>query len=244
MSSPPKTAGPEMRCLIVLPTYNEIENIRGIIAGIQQNAPAADIVVVDDESEDGTGALADELSRQQPQKIFVIHRPRKDGLGRAYVAGFRFALARDYEVVMQMDADFSHDPSYLPQFLEQIRNHDLVLGSRYINGISVVNWDLKRLILSRAATGYVRFITRLPLTDATSGFKCWRREVLEAIDLEKIFSSGYLFQVEMSYRTYQRKFRIAEIPIIFVERRLGRSKMDLGIIAEAILGVIRLRLWR
>ncbi|MDX6574064.1 MAG: dolichol-phosphate mannosyltransferase [Blastocatellia bacterium] len=233
-----------MRCLIVLPTYNEIENLRGIIAGIQQNAPAADIVVVDDESEDGTGALADELSRQQPQKIFVIHRPRKDGLGRAYVAGFKFALARDYEVVMQMDADFSHDPSYLPQFLEQIRDHDLVLGSRYVNGISVVNWDLKRLILSRAATGYVRFITRLPLTDATSGFKCWRREVLEAIDLEKIFSSGYLFQVEMSYRTYQRKFRIAEIPIIFVERRLGRSKMDLAIIAEAILGVIRLRLWR
>ncbi|MDX6532222.1 MAG: dolichol-phosphate mannosyltransferase [Blastocatellia bacterium] len=233
-----------MRCLIVLPTYNEIENLRGIIAGIQQNAPAADIVVVDDESEDGTGALADELSRQQPQKIFVIHRPRKDGLGRAYVAGFKFALARDYEVVMQMDADFSHDPSYLPQFFEQIRDHDLVLGSRYVNGISVVNWDLKRLILSRAATGYVRFITRLPLTDATSGFKCWRREVLEAIDLEKIFSSGYLFQVEMSYRTYQRKFRIAEIPIIFVERRLGRSKMDLGIIAEAILGVIRLRLWR
>lgn len=233
-----------MRCLIVLPTYNEIENLRGIIAGIQQNAPAADIVVVDDESEDGTGALADELSRQQPQKIFVIHRPRKDGLGRAYVAGFKFALARDYEVVMQMDADFSHDPSYLPQFLEQIRDHDLVLGSRYVNGISVVNWDLKRLILSRAATGYVRFITRLPLTDATSGFKCWRREVLEAIDLEEIFSSGYLFQVEMSYRTYQRKFRIAEIPIIFVERRLGRSKMDLAIIAEAILGVIRLRLWR
>jgi dolichol-phosphate mannosyltransferase len=244
MSSPRKKAGPEMRCLIVLPTYNEIENLRGIIAGIQQNAPAADIVVVDDESEDGTGALADELSRQQPQKIFVIHRPRKDGLGRAYVAGFKFALARDYEVVMQMDADFSHDPSYLPQFLEQIRDHDLVLGSRYVTGISVVNWDLKRLILSRAATGYVRFITRLPLTDATSGFKCWRREVLEAIDLEKIFSSGYLFQVEMSYRTYQRKFRIAEIPIIFVERRLGRSKMDLGIIAEAILGVIRLRLWR
>jgi dolichol-phosphate mannosyltransferase len=244
MSSPRKNTGPEMRCLIVLPTYNEIENLRGIIAGIQQNAPAADIVVVDDESEDGTGALADELSRQQPQKIFVIHRPRKDGLGRAYVAGFKFALARDYEVVMQMDADFSHDPSYLPQFLEQIRDHDLVLGSRYVNGISVVNWDLKRLILSRAATGYVRFITRLPLTDATSGFKCWRREVLEAIDLEEIFSSGYLFQVEMSYRTYQRKFRIAEIPIIFVERRLGRSKMDLAIIAEAILGVIRLRLWR
>jgi dolichol-phosphate mannosyltransferase len=231
-----------MRCLIVLPTYNEQENLRAIVGSIRQHAPAADIVVVDDESEDGTGALADELSQEHPGNVFVIHRPTKDGLGRAYVAGFKFALERDYELVMQMDADFSHDPSYLPQFLDEIGDHDLVVGSRYLNGISVVNWDLKRLILSRAATGYVRFITRLPLTDATSGFKCWRREVLEAIDLEKIFSSGYLFQVEMSYRAYKQKFRIAEIPIIFVERRLGRSKMDWGIIAEAILGVVRLRL--
>ncbi|MDX6384844.1 MAG: dolichol-phosphate mannosyltransferase [Blastocatellia bacterium] len=234
----------ERRCLIVLPTYNEQENLRGIVESIQQHAPAAEIVVVDDESEDGTGALADTLSQEHPGKVFVIHRPSKDGLGRAYVAGFKFALERDYELIMQMDADFSHDPSYLPQFLEQISDHDLVLGSRYIKGISVVNWDLKRLILSRAATVYVRFITGLPLTDATSGFKCWRREVLEAIDLDRIFSGGYLFQVEMSYRTYQKKFRIAEIPIIFVERRLGRSKMDLGIIVEAILGVVRLRLRR
>jgi dolichol-phosphate mannosyltransferase len=242
MSSTPEKA--ERRCLIVLPTYNEQENLRGIVESIQQHAPAAHIVVVDDESEDGTGALADTLSQEHPGKVFVIHRPSKDGLGRAYVAGFEFALARDYELIMQMDADFSHDPSYLPQFLEQISDHDLVLGSRYIKGISVVNWDLKRLILSRAATVYVRFITGMPLTDATSGFKCWRREVLEAIDLDRIFSGGYLFQVEMSYRTYQKKFRIAEIPIIFVERRLGRSKMDLGIIVEAILGVVRLRLRR
>lgn len=242
MSSTPGKS--EMRCLIVLPTYNEQENLRAIVGSIRQHAPAADIVIVDDESEDGTGVIADELGREHPGKVFVIHRPTKDGLGRAYVAGFKFALARDYELVMQMDADFSHDPSYLPKFLDEISDHDLVLGSRYLNGISVVNWDLKRLILSRAATGYVRFITRLPLSDATSGFKCWRREVLEAIDLDRIFSSGYLFQVEMSYRTYQKKFRIAEIPIIFVERRLGRSKMDWGIIAEAILGVIRLRLRR
>jgi dolichol-phosphate mannosyltransferase len=241
MSSTPEI---ERRCLIVVPTYNEQENLRGMVESIQQHAPAADIVVVDDESEDGTGALADTLSQEHPGKVFVIHRPSKDGLGRAYVAGFKFALARNYELIMQMDADFSHDPSYLPQFLEQISDHDLVLGSRYIKGISVVNWDLKRLILSRAATVYVRFITGMPLTDATSGFKCWRREVLEAIDLDRIFSGGYLFQVEMSYRTYQKKFRIAEIPIIFVERRLGRSKMDLGIIVEAILGVVRLRLRR
>jgi dolichol-phosphate mannosyltransferase len=235
---------PEMRCLIVLPTYNEIENLREIVDNILQHAPGADIMIVDDESEDGTGALADELCAERPDKVFIIHRPRKDGLGRAYVAGFKFALTRDYEYILQMDADFSHDPSYLPRFFEKIIDHDLVIGSRYLKGISVVNWDLKRLILSRAATGYVRFITRLPLTDATSGFKCWRREVLEAIDLDRIFSSGYLFQVEMSYRTYQKKFRIAEVPIIFVERRLGRSKMDWAIIAEAILGVIRLRLRR
>lgn len=233
-----------MRCLIVLPTYNEHENLRAIIESIQQHAPTGDVVVVDDESPDGTGKLADELSREQPEKIFVLHRPRKDGLGRAYVAGFRFALARDYDVVVQMDADFSHDPSYLPVFFEKIRENDLVIGSRYLQGISVVNWDLKRLILSRAASGYVRSVTGMPLSDATSGFKCWRRETLEAIDLEKIFSGGYLFQVEMSYRTYQKKFRITEVPIIFVERRLGRSKMDWGIIAEAILGVIRMRLRR
>jgi len=233
-----------MRCLIVLPTYNEHENLRAIIESIQQHAPTVDVVVVDDESPDGTGKLADELSREQPEKIFVLHRPRKDGLGRAYVAGFRFALARDYDVVVQMDADFSHDPSYLPVFFEKILENDLVIGSRYLQGISVVNWDLKRLILSRAASGYVRSVTRMPLSDATSGFKCWRRETLEAIDLEKIFSGGYLFQVEMSYRTYQKKFRITEVPIIFVERRLGRSKMDWGIIAEAILGVIRMRLRR
>jgi dolichol-phosphate mannosyltransferase len=233
-----------MRCLIVLPTYNEHENLRAIIESIQQHAPTVDVVVVDDESPDGTGKLADELSREQPEKIFVLHRPRKDGLGRAYVAGFRFALARDYDVVVQMDADFSHDPSYLPVFFEKIRENDLVIGSRYLQGISVVNWDLKRLILSRAASGYVRSVTGMPLSDATSGFKCWRRETLEAIDLEKIFSGGYLFQVEMSYRTYQKKFRITEVPIIFVERRLGRSKMDWGIIAEAILGVIRMRLRR
>jgi dolichol-phosphate mannosyltransferase len=233
-----------MRCLIVLPTYNEHENLRAIIESIQQHAPTVDVVVVDDGSPDGTGKLADELSREQPEKIFVLHRPRKDGLGRAYVAGFRFALARDYDVVVQMDADFSHDPSYLAVFFEKIRENDLVIGSRYLQGISVVNWDLKRLILSRAASAYVRSVTRMPLSDATSGFKCWRRETLEAIDLEKIFSGGYLFQVEMSYRTYQKKFRITEVPIIFVERRLGRSKMDWGIIAEAVLGVIRMRLRR
>lgn len=242
MSSSPTKA--EMRCLIVLPTYNEHENLRPIIEGIQKHAPLAEVLIVDDESPDGTGELADQLCKEQPEKIFVLHRTRKEGLGRAYVAGFKFALARDYDVVAQMDADLSHDPAYLPAFFEKIRESDLVVGSRYLQGISVVNWDLKRLILSRAASVYVRFVTRMPLTDATSGFKCWRRETLAAIDLDKIFSGGYLFQVEMSFRTYQKGLRIAEVPIVFVERRLGRSKMDWGIIAEAILGVIRMRLRR
>jgi dolichol-phosphate mannosyltransferase len=234
----------EMHCLIVLPTYNERENLRPVIEAIQQHAPLAHVVIVDDNSPDGTGDLADELSKTQSEKISVLHRPRKEGLGPAYVAGFKFALARDYDVIVQMDADLSHDPAYLTNFFEKIGENDLVVGSRYLQGISVVNWDLKRLILSRAASEYVRCVTRMPLSDATSGFKCWRRETLAAIDLDKIFTGGYLFQVEMSYRTYQMGLRIAEIPIVFVERRLGRSKMDWGIIAEAILGVIRMRLRR
>jgi len=231
-----------MRCLVVLPTYNESENLSAIIENIQRHLPAAHILVVDDDSPDGTGALADDLSAQQPKNIFVLHRDRKDGLGRAYVEGFKFALGADYDVVVQMDADFSHDPEYLPVFLEEINRNDLVIGSRYLKGISVVNWDLKRLILSKAATNYVRFITRMPLTDTTSGFKCWRREALEQIDLEKVFSNGYLFQIETSYIAVRRKLRVIEIPIVFEERRLGRSKMHWGIIAEALWGVVRLRL--
>jgi len=233
-----------MRCLVVLPTYNESENLRAIVESIQAYAPGANVLVVDDDSPDGTGALADELSNEQPEKVFVLHRPRKEGLGRAYVAGFEFALARRYDFVVQMDADFSHDPKYLSLFFEAARESDLVLGSRYLKGISVVNWDLKRLILSKAATLYVRLVTRMPLTDTTGGFKCWRREALEAISLEGVFSNGYLFQVEMNYKAFRKKLRIAEVPIVFVERRLGRSKMHWGIIAEALWGVVRMRLRR
>jgi len=233
-----------MRCLVVLPTYNERENLRTIVESIQTYAPGAHVLVVDDDSPDGTGALADELNREQPEKVFVLHRTRKEGLGRAYVAGFEFALARDYDFVFQMDADFSHDPKYLPAFFEAARESDLVLGSRYLKGISVVNWDLKRLILSKAATAYVRIVTRMPLTDTTGGFKCWRREALEAIGLEGVFSNGYLFQVEMTYKAFRKNLRIAEVPIVFVERRLGRSKMHWGIIAEALWGVVRMRLRR
>ena len=233
-----------MRCLVVLPTYNESENLRTMVESIQTYAPGAHVLVVDDDSPDGTGALADELSREHPEKVFVLHRPRKEGLGRAYVAGFEFALAQAYGLVVQMDADFSHDPKYLPAFFEAARESELVLGSRYLKGISVVNWDLKRLILSKAATLYVRLVTRMPLTDTTGGFKCWRREALEAIGLEGVFSNGYLFQVEMTYKAFRKNLRIAEVPIVFVERRLGRSKMHWGIIAEALWGVVRMRLRR
>jgi dolichol-phosphate mannosyltransferase len=231
-----------MRCLIILPTYNERENLRAIVESIQQHAPGVDVLVVDDNSPDNTGAVADELSREHPERIFVIHRPAKEGLGPAYVAAFKFALARDYDLIFQMDADFSHDPKYLADFFEKIRENDLVVGSRYIKGISVVNWDLKRLILSKAATAYVRFVTRVPFTDATSGFSLWRREALEKIDFEDAFSSGYVFLVEMKYKAWRKGLRVAEVPIIFVERKSGDSKLDWKVIREAVWGVVRLRL--
>ena len=233
-----------MNCLVVLPTYNERENLSAIIESIQQHAPSVHVLVVDDNSPDGTGELADKLNSAQPEKVLVLHRPGKEGLGPAYIAGFKFALARDYDVIVQMDADFSHDPKYLALFFEKIKDYDLVIGSRYVKGISVVNWDLKRLILSKAATFYVRLITRMPLTDTTTGFKCWRREALEAIDLERAYSNGYVFLAEMSYQAFRKKLRIIEVPIVFVERRLGRSKMDGGIIAEGLWGVIRMRFRR
>ena len=231
-----------MRSLVVVPTYNERENISALIESIQQFAPEAHVLVVDDNSPDGTGELADQLSAAQPGRIFVIHRERKEGLGPAYIDGFKFALARDYEFIVHMDADFSHDPKFLPQFFERIGESDLVAGSRYLNGISVVNWDLKRLMLSKAATAYIRLVTSLPVTDATSGFKLWRREVLAAVDLDRLWSNGYVFLAEMSYQAFRKGFKISEVPIVFVERRLGRSKFNLGIITEALWGVLRMRL--
>jgi len=235
---------PVMNSLVVVPTYNEIDNLPGIVESILEHAPQTHILIVDDNSPDGTGALADELSQARPDRLFVIHRARKEGLGQAYVAGFRFALDRGYDIIVQMDADFSHDPKYLPAFFEAIETNDLVIGSRYVNGISVVNWDLKRLILSKAASFYVRLITRMPIADTTTGFKCWRREALLAIGLDQVFSNGYVFLAETSYRAYRKGLRIKEVPIIFVERRLGRSKMDGGIMIEGVLSVLRMRLRR
>jgi len=233
-----------MRSLIVLPTYNEAENLREVISQIRQQSVGAHILIVDDASPDSTGELADHLRSEFPGEIDVLHRPRKEGLGRAYVAAFRYALKLDYDVIVQMDADLSHSPAYLPALLNEIANADLVLGSRYIRGVNVVNWDLKRLILSKLATRYAQVVTGMPFSDITSGFKCWRRETLAAIDLGRVFSNGYLFQIETTYRAHRLNFRIAEVPIIFYERNFGRSKIDFGIIFEALLGVIRLRLKR
>jgi dolichol-phosphate mannosyltransferase len=231
-----------VQSVIVIPTYNERENVGRLLDKIRLHAGDSHVLIVDDNSPDGTGEFAEELRLKNPDQIFALHRERREGLGRAYVDGFRWALARGYRIILQMDADLSHDSSYVPRFLEAIRHCDLVLGSRYLHGISVVNWDLKRLMISLLATLYVKRITGMPFTDITSGFKCWRHETLRSIKIEEAFANGYLFQIETTYRAYRRGFRVREIPIIFFERDRGRSKFNVGIIAEAILGVLRLRL--
>lgn len=233
-----------MRAVIVVPTYNERENLENLVFQIRQQPCACHILIVDDNSPDGTGEVADRLAAALPGEVMVLHRPRKEGLGRAYVAAIQHILELDYDIIIQMDADLSHSPSYLPDLMREIRNHDLVLGSRYVRGVNVVNWDFKRLVLSKLAAQYVRFITGMSFTDATSGFKCWRREVLEALDLNQLLSSGYLFQIETTYRAHQMQFRIGEVPIIFYERNSGRSKIDFTIIFEALVGVIQLRMRR
>jgi dolichol-phosphate mannosyltransferase len=200
------------------------------------------MLIVDDNSPDGTGQVAEELAAAGGNRLLVLHREKKEGLGRAYLAGFRQALELGYEIILQMDADLSHDPAYIPGFLDRIQNCDLVLGSRYIGGIRVVNWDFKRLLLSKAATKYVQIVTGMRFSDTTGGFKCWRASALRQVGLEGVFSNGYLFQIEMTYRAFRRGFRIAELPIIFYERNLGRSKMDWKIIWEALWGVLRVRI--
>ncbi|HEU4388950.1 MAG TPA: polyprenol monophosphomannose synthase [Blastocatellia bacterium] len=230
-----------MRAIAVIPTYNERDNLKHLVSLVFDNAGPIDVLIVDDDSPDGTGVLAEQLAGKFTGRLFVLHRPAKEGLGKAYRDGFRFALDRNYDCIVQMDADLSHDPGYLPRFLDEIRDRDLVLGSRYLRGISVVNWDFKRLLLSKTATSYVRLITGMPFTDTTGGFKCWRREALERVGLEGMFSNGYLFQIETTYEAFTKGFRIGEIPIVFVERDLGRSKMDWRIIWEAFWGVLRLR---
>jgi dolichol-phosphate mannosyltransferase len=230
--------------LVVLPTYNEAENLREVVAQIRRQPGRFHVLIVDDRSPDGTGEIAESLAAEFPGEVRVLHRDRKEGLGRAYVAGFGHALKLGYETIVQMDADLSHSPSYLPAMVEALAGHDVVLGSRYVRGVNVVNWDLKRLILSKAATRYARVVTGMPYTDVTSGFKVWRREALETIGLDLVFSNGYLFQIETTYRAHRLGLRVAEVPIVFYERNFGRSKIDFGIICEALVGVLRLRLRR
>jgi dolichol-phosphate mannosyltransferase len=227
--------------VVVIPTYNELENIERLVDAIHALQLSLDIAVVDDNSPDGTGELADRL-RADGRLAHVIHRPGKLGLGSAYVAGFRWALTQNYPLVLEMDADFSHDPESLPVFLEEIKRADVVLGSRYINGITVVNWPIGRLLLSYTANAYARFVTRMPLRDATGGFKCFRREVLERIDLSRISSEGYSFQIEMNFLAFHHGFRVVETPILFRDRLRGTSKMNFRINREAAWMVWRLRL--
>jgi dolichol-phosphate mannosyltransferase len=200
-----------------------------------------EVLIIDDHSPDGTGAVADELAAADP-RVHVMHRAGKMGLGSAYVAGFRYALERDYDAVFEMDADFSHNPDSLPEFLRELENADLVVGSRYLHGVTVVNWPLKRLVLSYGANVYSRIITGIPIKDLTGGYKCFRRQVLEALDLSRVKSDGYGFQIEINYKAWRKGFRIREIPIMFVDRRAGESKMNRRIVWEAAWMVWRLRI--
>jgi dolichol-phosphate mannosyltransferase len=229
------------RALIIFPTYNERENIKKIVHAVLPLDPRIHVLIVDDNSPDGTGEIADQLAGQL-KNVFVLHREKKEGLGRAYIAGFRWAIEQKFDFIFEMDADFSHGPEYLKDFLRTIQEYDLVIGSRYISGVNVINWPMSRLLLSYYANVYTRIITGLPLRDATGGFKCFRREVLEAIDLDDVNSTGYSFQIEMSMRAWKKGYRIKEIPIIFVDRIAGQSKMSKKIVREAIWMVWWLRL--
>ena len=219
---------------LVLPTYNEAENLEPLVEAARAKlAPSARVLVVDDNSPDGTGKVADELAARH-ENVEVLHRPRKEGLGPAYIAGFRRALAGGAGLVLEMDSDFSHDPAYLPRLLEAAKRADVVLGSRYVAGGGVSDWGALRRAVSRGGSAYARLVLGVGVRDLTGGFKCFRREVLEAIDLDAIAARGYAFQVELTYRAIRRGFRVVEVPILFRERRVGKSKMDLSIVAEAV----------
>ncbi len=231
------------RALVIVPTYNERENLTRIVPAILEQDRRLEVLVVDDASPDGTGALADEMAGREP-RVHVLHRPGKLGLGTAYVAGFRWAIQQGFDFVFEMDADFSHDPRHLPKFLEEIRDADLVIGSRYLDRrVTVINWPMSRLMLSYFANVYARWVTGLKLWDSTGGYKCYRRAVLEGIDLDRVRSNGYSFQIETSYRAWRKGFRIREITITFSDRNVGHSKMSGAIVREAVWMVWRLRWW-
>lgn len=229
-----------MKSIIVIPTYNEAENIENLINKLHSIVPETHILVVDDSSPDGTAAIVDKI-KQNDDRVHLIVRAKKMGLGTAYCHGFKYCLEKGFDAIFEMDADFSHDPNEIPNFLREIESNDLIIGSRYITGVNVINWPLRRLILSYGANLYTRIITGMPVKDATGGFKCFRAGKLKEIDLDSIKSNGYGFQIEMNYRMWRNGAKIKEIPIIFVDRRSGVSKMNKSIIYEAVFLVWKLK---
>jgi dolichol-phosphate mannosyltransferase len=232
-----------VKALLIIPTYNEIANIKNIITASLSQSPDLYILVIDDNSPDGTAKAVKEMMENEPH-INLIERPKKMGLGSAYVQGFKYALNNDYDYVLEMDADFSHNPADIPRLLEAAKKYDVVIGSRYCQGVNIINWPFRRLLISYFASKYVRIITGMPIKDPTSGFKCFRRRVLEAIDLNSILSDGYAFQIEMNFRAWVKGFTIYEIPIVFTERRDGVSKMSRQIVWEAAWMVWRLQIMK
>ena len=230
--------------LVIIPTYNEKENIAAILDEVMSLEPPLEVLVVDDNSPDGTSSIVEEQIPKWDGRIHLLQRSKKSGLGSAYLAGFAYALERDYQYIFEMDADFSHSPKDLVRLLNACKEEgiDLAIGSRYVKGVNVVNWPLGRVLMSYLASIYVRIVTGLPVADATAGFKCYRRRVLETIDLGRIKFVGYAFQIEMKFKTWKYGFRISEVPIIFINRRLGVSKMSTGIFKEAFFGVVQMKL--
>lgn len=232
-----------MKTLIISPTYNESKNISTLVKTVFSRNPGAHLLIVDDSSPDGTAEIVKKLQLNYPN-LFLEIREIKDGLGKAYLFGFMWALKKKYEIIVQMDADMSHHPKEIPHMINLLKENDLVIGSRYINGVSVINWPLKRLFLSFGANIYSRIVTGMPIKDATGGFKAWSANVLKSIRLEDVRSSGYSFQIEMNFRAWHKGFKLVEHPIIFIDRTVGESKMSKSIMFEAVWIVWRLRLWR
>ena len=228
------------KCLVIIPTYNEKENIEAIIRAVWSLNHFFEVLIIDDGSPDGTAAIVKQLQAEMPQRLHLIERAGKLGLGTAYIAGFRWALANSYDFIFEMDADFSHNPEDLNKLYFTAKNApaDLVIGSRYVNGVNVVNWPMSRVLMSYFASKYVRFITRMPIHDTTAGFVCYRKKVLQSIHLEKVRFIGYAFQIEMKFLAWKYKFKLTEVPIIFTDRTKGQSKMSAGIFKEAVLGVL------
>ena len=232
-----------MKILVISPTYNKRKNINRLVEMVLSDNPEFDLLIVDDNSPDGTGDKVKKLQTKY-KNLYLETRPKKSGLGTAYIFGFKWALEKKYENIIQMDADLSHNPKDLPRMIDKLQKYDLIIGSRYINGISVINWPLRRLMLSYGANAYSRVITGMPIMDGTGGFKAWKSSVLSSIDLDSVKSQGYSFQIEMNFRAWVKKFNIKEIPIIFSDRTIGQSKMSKAIVNEAIFMVWRLRIWK